>query len=136
MAGPPPPVVVAGGKLLCGHGGQIAIAAVSTRLTVGAKGVLLAGKETDLPFLPATPPPTPPLTPCSHVTTDNPTKPAPCITKAADTTTTATKLTVGGIAVVVSTTTGTTTTLVPNPVPPKDSTWSLSDPGQARLRAV
>lgn len=135
MSGQSTPVVVAGGKLLCGHAGLIAVVAVSTRLTVGAKGVLLLGKEKDLAFLPPTPPP-PPLTPCTHVTMDNPPKPAPCITKAATTATLATKLTVGGIAVLLKTTTGTTTTIVPNPVLPKDSTWSVSDPGQTRLLAM
>ncbi|MGW2724050.1 hypothetical protein [Streptomyces sp. NPDC001492] len=131
MATPPPAVAVAGGKLLCGHGGQIDIPAdkVSTRLTVAKRGVLLVGQEKDLPFLLAAPP-------CAHVTQDNPPKPAPCVTKAAKTGTTATKLTVGGFAVVLKTTTGTTTTDVPNPVAPKDSTWSLSEAGQARLRAV
>lgn len=135
MATPPVPVVVAGGKLMCGHGGQIAVpkAKVSPRLTVAAQGVLLVGQQQDLPFLPVAPPP---LSPCTHLTTDPTPKPAPCVTKAADAKTVATKLTVGRIAVVLKTTKGMTTTDVPNPAGTKDSTWTPSEPGQAKLRAV
>jgi hypothetical protein len=136
MPGQPAPAVVAGGTLLCGHAGEIAVAAVSPRLTVGATGVLLLGQEAGLPFAPSIPAPPPPVRPCLHLTTDNPPKPAPCVTKAAVAGSPATKLTVGGVAVLLATTTGTTTTPVPNAAPPPDSTWSVSDPGQSRLRAV
>ncbi|MFD3401569.1 hypothetical protein ACFWUU_12855 [Kribbella sp. NPDC058693] len=61
--------------------------------------------------------------------------PAPCITQSASSGT-ATKLTVGKVPVLLSSAQGTTTTPVPNAVPPTNSTWSVSNPGQTRLAAV
>jgi hypothetical protein len=113
-------VVVQGGSLACSHSGTATVTSGSTRLTVGALGVLLSGTESGLSF-PA----------CQNKTTTQTPSPAPCVSEAA-TAGRATKLTVGGIRVLLAATGPTHPSVEPALV----GTWSVKTAGQTKLTAV
>ena len=114
-------IISKGGSLACTHQGSATVSGVSSRLTVGGNGVLLSGKESGLDFAA-----------CSNQTTTNPSSPAPCVSDAAAAGV-ATKLTVGGTPVLVALATGPTH---PKATPAVPGTWSVSAPGQSKLKAV
>ncbi|MDN5768117.1 MAG: hypothetical protein L0H96_17875 [Humibacillus sp.] len=114
-------VIARGGSLACSHQGNASVVSVSSRLTVGGKGVLLSGKESGLDFAV-----------CTNQTTSSPSSPAPCVSDAA-TAGLATKLTVGGTAVLLAFANGSTH---PKVTPAAIGTWSVGGAGQSKLTAV
>jgi hypothetical protein len=114
-------VVVKDGSLACTHAGKATVSSVSSRLTVGGKGVLLSGKESGLD-----------CAGCTNKTTSSPSSAAPCVSDPA-TAGVATKLTVGGTAVLLASAKGSTH---PKVTPAAVGTWSVNGAGQSKLRAV
>jgi len=119
-------VVVAGGIIECGHGGQIQLSGGDARLKVSSNAVITMGMEIGLTFASVAAPPTFPA-PCTAVNPSG--APTPCVVTTPALTGFAMKLGIGSVPALLASANGLT---ISGAGP---GTWQVSEPGQSLLEA-